>query len=146
MPSSCLALSLFHRAVSAGADILLGSGPHVLRGIEIYKGKLIFYSLGNFIYQYKKDNIPSVIYQRDPQQDKDEEFQSIVARLIIDKKKLSEIQLIPVVLDKEGGHYGTPRLSGKAIGQKILNRMAELSGEYGTEIIINKMHGVVKVR
>lgn len=137
---------IFRRAVSAGADIILGSGPHVLRGIEIYEGKPIFYSLGNFIYQYKKDNIPSVIYKRDPQQDRDEEFQSIVARLIIDQKKLSEIQLIPVVLDKTGKHFGTPRLTGKKSGNKILNRLAEFSAEFGTKIIIKKMYGVVKVR
>src|SRR4051794_24865168 len=34
-------------AVDAGADIVLGSGPHVLRGMEVYKGRLIAYSLGN---------------------------------------------------------------------------------------------------
>jgi hypothetical protein len=37
-----------HAAVDAGADLLLGSGPHVVRAMEIYKGKLIAYSLGNF--------------------------------------------------------------------------------------------------
>ncbi|MEQ1499921.1 MAG: CapA family protein [Parcubacteria group bacterium] len=37
-----------HKSIDAGADIVLGSGPHVLRGIETYKGKLIAYSLGNF--------------------------------------------------------------------------------------------------
>jgi hypothetical protein len=37
-----------HAAVDAGADLLLGSGPHVVRAMEVYKGKLIAYSLGNF--------------------------------------------------------------------------------------------------
>ena len=37
--------------VDAGADVFVGHGPHVLRGIEIYKGKPIFYSLSNFIFQ-----------------------------------------------------------------------------------------------
>ena len=36
-----------HAAVDAGADLVLGSGPHVLRGIELYRGRLIAYSLGN---------------------------------------------------------------------------------------------------
>ncbi|HEX3360982.1 MAG TPA: CapA family protein [Solirubrobacterales bacterium] len=35
-------------AVRAGADLVLGSGPHVLRAMEIYRGRLIAYSLGNF--------------------------------------------------------------------------------------------------
>jgi hypothetical protein len=37
-----------HMAVEAGADLVLGSGPHVLRGAEIFRGRLIAYSLGNF--------------------------------------------------------------------------------------------------
>ncbi len=38
-----------HSAIDAGADVVLGSGPHVLRGMEIYADKLIAYSLGNFV-------------------------------------------------------------------------------------------------
>ena len=37
-----------HAMVRAGADLVLGSGPHVIRGIERYRGRLIAYSLGNF--------------------------------------------------------------------------------------------------
>jgi Bacterial capsule synthesis protein PGA_cap len=36
-----------HAAVDAGADLVLGSGPHVLRGIELYRGRVLAYSLGN---------------------------------------------------------------------------------------------------
>ena len=38
-----------HAVVDAGADLLVGSGPHVLRGMEWYRGRLIAYSLGNFL-------------------------------------------------------------------------------------------------
>jgi Bacterial capsule synthesis protein PGA_cap len=37
-----------HAAVDAGAQLVLGSGPHVMRAMEVYRGKLIAYSLGNF--------------------------------------------------------------------------------------------------
>jgi hypothetical protein len=37
-----------HAAVDAGADLVIASGPHVLRGMEFYRGRLIDYSLGNF--------------------------------------------------------------------------------------------------
>jgi hypothetical protein len=37
-----------HAVINAGADLVVGSGPHVLRGVEIYHGHLIAYSLGNF--------------------------------------------------------------------------------------------------
>lgn len=38
------------KLIDAGADIIMGHHPHVLQGIEIYKGKPIFYSLGNFVF------------------------------------------------------------------------------------------------
>jgi hypothetical protein len=37
-----------HAAIDAGADLVVGSGPHVIRGVERYKNRLIAYSLGNF--------------------------------------------------------------------------------------------------
>jgi len=41
---------LFSRtAIDSGADLVLGHGPHVVRAVELYKGKLIAYSLGNFM-------------------------------------------------------------------------------------------------
>jgi len=41
-----------HRCIDAGADLVLGHGPHVPRGLELYKNKLIVYSLGNFAFDY----------------------------------------------------------------------------------------------
>lgn len=41
-----------HACIDAGADLVLGHGPHVLRKVELYKNKLILYSLGNFIFDY----------------------------------------------------------------------------------------------
>src|SRR2546428_6350031 len=41
-------LAFSHAVIDAGADLVVGSGPHVLRGIEWYRGRLIVYSLGNF--------------------------------------------------------------------------------------------------
>jgi poly-gamma-glutamate capsule biosynthesis protein CapA/YwtB (metallophosphatase superfamily) len=56
----------FARAViDAGADMVIGHGPHVLRALEVYKGKLIAYSLGNFLtyalFNLKGPNCLSVI-------------------------------------------------------------------------------------
>lgn len=41
--------ALARTAVDAGADLVLGHGPHVLRAMEVYKGRFIAYSLGNFV-------------------------------------------------------------------------------------------------
>ena len=43
------ALAFAHAVVRAGADLVVGSGPHVLRGMEWYRGRLIAYSMGNFV-------------------------------------------------------------------------------------------------
>ena len=37
-----------HAVVDAGAALVVGSGPHVVRGMEVYRGRLVAYSLGNF--------------------------------------------------------------------------------------------------
>ncbi|MBY8852110.1 CapA family protein, partial [Saccharothrix sp. MB29] len=39
------------KAVDAGADVVVAHHPHVLQGLEWYKGKLIAYSLGNFVFE-----------------------------------------------------------------------------------------------
>lgn len=42
--------TLAHQYIDAGADLIIGSHPHVLQGISYYEGKPIFYSLGNYIF------------------------------------------------------------------------------------------------
>jgi len=41
-------ITFTHTVIDAGADLVIGHGPHVIRGMQFYKGKLIAYSLGNF--------------------------------------------------------------------------------------------------
>jgi hypothetical protein len=43
-------IDVAHAAIDAGADVIHGSGPHRLKGIEVYQGRPIFYSLGNFCF------------------------------------------------------------------------------------------------
>ncbi|WP_233566710.1 CapA family protein [Cohnella endophytica] len=50
---------LAHRFVDAGADLVIGSHPHVLQGFEAYKGKWIAYSLGNFVFSTTTSSITS---------------------------------------------------------------------------------------
>lgn len=46
--------SLAYTFIDAGADVIIGSHPHVIEPVEMYKGKVIFYSLGNFIFDQEK--------------------------------------------------------------------------------------------
>ncbi len=140
---------MYRRAIDAGADLVLGSGPHVLRGIEIYKGKPIFYSLSDFIYQYRTPSkIPiDLIHQRDGEverptnvsvwdrRDSEETFEGVLVRMTFNAEKLKRIQLIPVTIDDEGPLYGVPRLAGTARGRQIIEKLQRLSEPYRTVIV-----------
>jgi len=121
----------------------------VLRGIEIYKGRPIFYSLGDFIYQYRTpDRIPvDLIHQRDiemprptnvsvwDRRESREVMESVMVRMTLNQGKLKRIQLLPVTIDDEGPLYGVPRLASTKRGGEILALMQKLSAPYGTKII-----------
>jgi poly-gamma-glutamate synthesis protein (capsule biosynthesis protein) len=150
---------MFRRAVDAGADMVLGSGPHVLRGIEIYKGKPIFYSLSDFIYQYRTpDKIPiDLIHQRDTElerptnvsvwdrRDPSRIFEGVVLRMTINAEKLRRIELIPITIDDEGPLYGVPRLAGTARAKEIIERLQSLSAPYGTKITARGWYAEVEL-
>jgi hypothetical protein len=56
---------LGHAAVDAGADLVIGTHPHVLQGIETYRGRHILYSLGNFVFggHGNPADMDAIIYQ-----------------------------------------------------------------------------------
>ncbi|WP_192383996.1 CapA family protein [Mesorhizobium silamurunense] len=68
--------SFAHQMIDAGADAYVGHGPHLLRGIEIYKGRPIFYSLGNFFYDDLRTPAGADMFEaygKDPRVDTDAE-------------------------------------------------------------------------
>lgn len=148
---------LIHKAMDAGADIIIGTGPHVLRGIEIYKGKPIFYSIGNFIYQWKTPEIPNIIWERDEETfsgvvgsdpslrgvDVREESETVVIRFTVRDKKINKIELVPVTLEIEGPRMGSPRLANDKRGKEIIDLIQKLSDPYKTKIIYKDWYGEV---
>jgi poly-gamma-glutamate synthesis protein (capsule biosynthesis protein) len=149
----------FRRAIDAGADAVLGSGPHVLRGIELRNGKPIFYSLSNFIYQYRTPRvIPTDLpHQRDSEmprpanvsvwdrRDSREVMESIVARMTYREGKLRRLELIPVTIDDEGPLYGVPRLASTKRAKQIVDLLQKLSTPYGTRIVWKGWYGEVEL-
>jgi poly-gamma-glutamate capsule biosynthesis protein CapA/YwtB (metallophosphatase superfamily) len=149
---------MYRRAIDAGADMVIGSGPHVLRAIEIYKGKPIFFSLSNFIYQYRTpDRIPiDLIHQRDGEierpanvsvwdrRDAPQTFESVMLRLTINGEKLKRIELIPVTIDDEGPLYGVPRLAGDKRGSEIIAVLQKLSLPANTRIVTKGWYAEVE--
>jgi poly-gamma-glutamate synthesis protein (capsule biosynthesis protein) len=150
---------MYRRAIDAGADMVLGSGPHVLRGIEIYKGKPIFYSLSDFIYQYRTpDKIPiDLIHQRDTEVDRPtnvsvwdrrdqwQTMEGVLVRMTVNGGKLKRIQLIPITIDDEGPLYGVPRLVSDERARQTFERLQKLSTPYGTKIVVKGWYAEVEM-
>ncbi|MHB8797362.1 MAG: CapA family protein [Thermoanaerobaculia bacterium] len=149
----------FRRAIDAGADAVLGSGPHVLRGIELRSGKPIFYSLSNFVYQYRTPQlIPTDLpHQRDSEmprpanvsvwdrRDSREVMESVVARMTYRDGVLRKLELIPVTIDDEGPLFGVPRLASTKRAKEIVALLQRLSTPYGTKITLKEWYGEVEL-
>ncbi|HEV8591304.1 MAG TPA: CapA family protein [Pyrinomonadaceae bacterium] len=95
-------LPLFtHAVIDAGADLVLGHGPHVLRGMEVYKDHLIVYSMGNFA-TYGMFNLKGV-----------QGISAIFNITLRTDGKFSAAKIIPVKQEGRGGPVPDP--SGAAI-------------------------------
>ncbi len=161
----------FARAmIDAGATMFVGHGPHVLRGIEIYEGKPIFYSLGDFVFQNETllrlpaDNYEP--YDLGPDNHvadfnaaryRDETtgfpvnreiWESVIALPTFLDGELTALALHPITLGfgEPAWVRGRPQLARGELGRKILNDLIERSAPYGTKIDVRDGVGYVRVR
>ncbi len=158
-----------HKMVDAGADVVTASGPHVLRGIEIYKGKPIFYSLGDFIFQnetllrqppenYEPLGMPrdsGVADFNDRRSNNGKSgfpadpyiFESVVAMPRFVGKRLTELKLYPISLGfgQPRSQRGRPVLAGPELGRKIIDDLRKFSAPFGTTIDFRDGTGIVTV-
>jgi poly-gamma-glutamate capsule biosynthesis protein CapA/YwtB (metallophosphatase superfamily) len=141
-----------HAEVDAGADIVVMHGAPLLHGVEIYKGRPIFYDLGNFIY-----NVPPVLTYIDEPIN----WESLVAFVQFQGNKLQSISLRPIVLNNIGNgqpdvHDGrtnnefldTRGLPAPATGARagyILQRLADASKPFGTTVEMKGDTGEIKL-
>lgn len=135
---------LFHAAIDAGADAVVRNGPHVPGGIEIYKGKPIFYSLGSFFFQfggtrsYKVPGGPLIRFS-------DAWFQTFVPVTTYRHGKMSEIRIYPMIIESSHSPTdGRPRPADPAQARQILQRIRSLSARYGTRIEIVNDVGIIR--
>jgi poly-gamma-glutamate synthesis protein (capsule biosynthesis protein) len=161
-------LHVFARAmIEAGADVFVTHGPHVLRGIEIYQGKPIFYSMGNFIFQNETLlRLPSDNYERydldgnahvadfnDARYKNDtegfptlvENWESVIAVPTFRGGHLAELQLYPINLAHGAPRQirGRPLFAGRELAEEIIGKLQKLSEPYGTEIEFSRGIGTV---
>jgi len=121
-----------HAAIDAGASMYVGQLSREFKGVEIYKGRPIFYSLGNFIFQSRR---PIGRHNK-------EVYESVMAEISWKKGKIRSISFIPIKIDEGSpGEFflqrrGFPELAGKEAGVNILSRIVQLSSPYGTQFEI----------
>lgn len=162
-------IPVFARAViDAGADVFVGHGPHVLRGIEIYNGKPIFYSLSNFIFQNETLlRMPDDSYEQyalsddaqpsdylDARYDKDrrsfpadrEYWDSVAVVTKWDAGKFVEAELHPITLGYQTprSERGRPKLASGADAARILEMVTARSKAFGATVTVKDGVGVVK--
>lgn len=162
--------SLAHQMIDAGADAYIVHGPHQLRGIEIYKGRPILYSVGNFIMDDLRTPVGAdmfAAYGKDPRSNTDAEvtlaemaqgyetdpgfsdpvfYESIVAVSRFQDNRLAELRLYPIELGhaRRFANRGVPRLAVGQQASRILERLQTLSKPFGTEITIENGVGIVE--
>ena len=158
------------KMIDAGADVVVGHGPHVLRGIEIYKGKPIFYSLANFMFQnetllrvpeenYARYNLGndaqindwnSKRYANDTRgfPTEREIWESVIAYPIWDKSGLFKIELYPISLGfgKKRTIRGRPMFANKVLSRKIINDLIQRSKPFGTKIEYKDGIGIINIK
>jgi poly-gamma-glutamate synthesis protein (capsule biosynthesis protein) len=157
-----------HWAIDQGCDLFAGHGPHFMRGIEIYKGSPIFYSLGNFIFQNETVAwVPYEGYQRfglgpehtpgdylEARSDAGKRgfpadpvfWRSVVAVCAYEANALKEITLYPIDMGfgRPIPQRGRPVLAQGLVAREILQWLQEVSQPYGTEITIADDVGIIR--
>lgn len=147
-----------HAVIDAGADVVAGHGPHLLRGLEIYRHCPIFYSLGNFIGQnelvpclpadsyrrFRADGAltPAQVYRKRTDNDtkgfpaETRFWETIVPICTFSENGLESIVIHPVELGLGGAPHkrGVPRLATGTQAESILKRFQSLSAPFGTEL------------
>lgn len=135
---------LFHAAIDAGADAVVRTGPHVLGGIEIYKGKPIFYSLGSLFFDFRGKRsytTPAGQVMRFP----DGYFQTVIPVTRYKNGRVDEIRLYPFAIEGDGGPAGgMPHPASAEEARRILSGLQKMSAVYGTRISIENGVGIIR--
>ncbi|MDR3734673.1 MAG: CapA family protein [Acidobacteriaceae bacterium] len=164
-------IALAHQAIDAGADIFVVHGPHNVRGIEIYKGKPIIYSLGNFVFDgeagipfapsevYDSHHLPwnsNISDYREATSkgdtigygaDKENWDTALVEITFSQDHKLKELVLYPATLGYglTRSQRGFPHPASPAAAKDIIGNIAKRSEPFGTKVEFINGHGVIKL-
>jgi len=121
-----------HLAIDSGADLVLGHHPHVLQGFEIYKNRLIAYSLGNYVFgsysEYATDSIILKVYLND-----NGLFYAYCAPINVNN---AEVEFQPRVLTGEKGRHVIQKLQKLSMdlnqGRNVITESGLIFGDWAS--------------
>ncbi len=140
---------------------------HTLKGVEIYKGKPIFYGLSSFVFQSQivrtwsdhgdqpaapldgpivgegEDNALAWSRLQQPAN-----LVALLTQSRFENGRLVEVRLYPVELGpitRPGSQFGTPRRPSPATARRILDQVIDYSRPFGTRIRVEKGVGVIRI-
>lgn len=151
-----------HAVIDAGADLILGHHAHLLKGIEVYKGKAVFYSMGNFVFdqysmvkredieKYGAHNVPSekikpkfapqAILPR-PWNPDCPRFQwppvsrkTMIVKCALEDKSIKKISIIPAYVNNNG--VPEPVAPDSEKGKGVIEFLDESSLQFGLKLSV----------
>jgi hypothetical protein len=149
---------LAHTLVDNGMDMYVGHGNHTMQGIEIYKGRPIFYNLGNFaVHRFGADNsntgTMTDIERGESGNEWLQQYINLVAYVASSKYQdgvLEEIRIYPVDLgvdraSRPWSKMSVPMTPSPELANRILSDVQKFSEPFGTKIAIENGVGVIRV-
>jgi poly-gamma-glutamate synthesis protein (capsule biosynthesis protein) len=115
-----------HLAIDLGADAVVGHHPHILQGIELYKGRPIAYSLGNFCFGTWTNAV----------------WDSAILKLFFSGGKFLKAEVIPLLINNNQVRMQPRPLDG-ADALKSLNGLSALCDSLNTKLVIEGERGFV---
>src|SRR5437867_7297743 len=143
-------IELAHQVIDNGADAFVGHGVHTLRGVEIYKGKPIFYGVSSFFYH--RGTAPEITDRSAGPSSGDlvdDSLETLLTTSRFEDGKLVEVRLYPADLDQDRtrpiSRGGTPLTPSPEMARRVLERLQTLSKQFGTTVTIQNGVGVIRV-
>lgn len=156
-----------HEAIDLGAHTVIGHGPHLLRPLEIYKGKPVFYSLGDFFLHnesfnyaledfFSKYGLTSDAPLCEVYRKRSRDYtcglltdrrmlEAVIPYSEIENGEMTRLELLPIELGFDQPRYrkGDPYV---CTDRGIIERFSEISAPYGTKITVNNQGiGIVEL-
>ena len=116
---------LGHACIDAGANLVVGHHPHFLQGIEVYRGKAIFYSLGDFTPGFSRSSRPAI---------------TMVARLVVSGSAIRQVSFMPGEINERE----QPILLAADQAGDVVRWMEEASEQFRTRFLLDGNEVVVQ--